>query len=50
MINLRITGEHLKELNKTLLYVAATAVVLGFSIGLIGFMWNLPPLLVKLLG
>lgn len=46
---IEITGATLKEVRKTLLHIAGVAVVLGFSIGLIGFMWKLPVLLALLI-
>lgn len=37
---IEITGATLKEVRKTLWHIAAAAIVIGFSVGLAGFMWN----------
>lgn len=46
---IEITGASLKEVRKTLWHIAAVSVTVGFSIGLIGFMWNLSPVIAVLL-
>ena len=46
---IEITGATLKEVRKTLWHIAAVAIVLSFGIGLIGFMWNLSPVIAAIL-